>query len=239
MSVWNKTDPTGSEKTKYGDDRLRGAKEALQDAFQKHCHFPVDVDDPELHYKGEEGESSERPSAGSSGIYFDTEKNELQVDNGSTWTTVGLSFDTGTTSYFYQSVAPVGWTIETGHTDRMLLTSTSSAGDDGGSYGGSVQRTNDGNHRHDVCVFTNTGGNVGITFYETWTSAGMNISRNTGLWHLDIVAASIFGKGSSSFSSISDGQKGYSSYTSNTHTHNVSHDESDHMIAKGLICVKA
>lgn len=118
MANWDVSTPAGSDLLSQGDDKIRELKVAILDSLRcddvegNESIFPGSNPStaPVFRYRGLKGTTIERPSAGQYGLYFNTTRNTLQRDNGSSWEDVGTVIPAGTAMSFYQSSAPVGWT---------------------------------------------------------------------------------------------------------------------------------
>jgi len=108
---------------------------------------------PVYRYRGLKGSTVERPTAGQYGIYFDTTRNVVQRDNGTSWDDVGTLIPSGTRMVFYQASAPVGWTA-VALNDKFLRVVT--AGGTGGSTGGTIAASMPLTHTHTTGNFTLT-----------------------------------------------------------------------------------
>ena len=114
MSVFDVSTPTGAEAMSSVDDRIREVKVAIQDALRGgdaegvEAIFPGDapLTAPIFRYRGLIGSEAAKPSAGQYGLYFNTSKNIIERDNGTSWDRVGDFFDSGTSMVFFQASAP-------------------------------------------------------------------------------------------------------------------------------------
>ncbi len=160
MGNWDISTPSGSDPKSQGDDRIRELKSALQEALRGGTSegdlaiFPGSAPStaPVFHYRGGKGATGARPASGQSGIYFDTTRNALQRDNGSTWDDIGTLIPTGTVMCFFQAAAPTGWTQVTTQNDRVLRVVSSA----GGGSGGSINTSTGLAHTHTVNSHTHT-----------------------------------------------------------------------------------
>jgi hypothetical protein len=142
MSVWNTSTPAGSDLLSQGDDKIREMKTAIQDALRGDESEGVEAifpgaspsTAPVYRYRGLKDTTANRPTAGQYGLFFDTTRNVLQRDNGTSWDDVGAVIPSGTKMVFYQASAPIGWTA-VALNDKFLRVVTS--GGTGGSTGGS------------------------------------------------------------------------------------------------------
>lgn len=89
---WDKTTPAGSGALSQGDDEIRDMKEELENALQANTTegvesiFPgSDPTNPVFRYRGLKGTTAARPTSGQYGLYFDTDRQVLQRDNGTSW----------------------------------------------------------------------------------------------------------------------------------------------------------
>lgn len=140
--TWDITTPTGSEAANQGDDRIRELKADLQVAFRcqtadgDEAKFPgADLANPIYRYRGLKGSTGARPVSGQCGTFFDTTRNVLQRDNGSTWDDIGTVIPAGTVMIFYQAAAPVGWAQVVTQNDKALRVVS---GGSGGTAGGTL-----------------------------------------------------------------------------------------------------
>lgn len=141
MSVWDITTPAGSDPKSQGDDRIREAKAAIQEALQGgvaeglEAIFPgvTPTTAPRFSYRGLKGSTGSRPVAGQYGLYFDTTRNVLQRDNSSTWDDVGTVIPAGTVMPFFQAAAPVGFTQVVSQNDKVLRVVSGVGGGAGGT----------------------------------------------------------------------------------------------------------
>jgi hypothetical protein len=160
MGVWDISTPAGSDPKSQGDDRIRELKSALQEALRGGTSegdlaiFPGSAPStaPVFHYRGGKGATGARPASGQSGIYFDTTRNALQRDNGSTWDDIGTLIPAGTVMCFFQAAAPTGWTQVTTQNDRVLRVVSSA----GGGSGGSINTSTSLAHTHTVDSHTHS-----------------------------------------------------------------------------------
>lgn len=163
MSVWSTTTPVGSDLLSQGDDKIREMKVAIQTALRAGEVAGDDVEGveaifpgaspstaPVYRYRGLKGTTAERPTAGQYGFYFNTTRNVLQRDNGTSWDDIGGSFPSGTKSIFCQSSAPVGWTQDVTNNDKALRVVSGS----GGGAGGVVSFSQYSNHTHTTSAHT-------------------------------------------------------------------------------------
>ncbi|MBK8871606.1 MAG: hypothetical protein IPN19_11340 [Elusimicrobia bacterium] len=148
MSNFDVTTPAGSDLLSQGDDKIREFKLAMREALRAGEVAGDDIEGveaifpgsspataPVYRYRGLKGTTAERPTAGQYGLYFDTTRNVLQRDNGTSWDDIGQNvIPAGTKMVFYQASAPVGWTAVAVN-DKFLRVVT--AGGTGGSTGGS------------------------------------------------------------------------------------------------------
>jgi len=162
MANFDVTTPVGSDLLSQGDDKIREFKNAMLDALR--CGEAEGVEsvfpgsspstDPVFHYRGLKGTTIERPTAGQSGLYYDTTRNVLQRDNGTSWDDIGQNIiPSGTKMVFYQASAPVNWTAVAVN-DKFLRVVT--AGGTGGSTGGTMAASTDLAHTHTTASHTLT-----------------------------------------------------------------------------------
>lgn len=160
MANWSISTPAGSDLLSLGDDTIRAGKAAIQEALRAGAVAGDDIEGveaifpgsspstaPVYRYRGLKGTTAERPTAGQYGLYYDTTRNVLQRDNGTTWDDVAAAIPSGTKMVFYQASAPVGWTA-VALNDKFLRVVT--AGGTGGSTGGTVAASTSLAHTHTV-----------------------------------------------------------------------------------------
>lgn len=163
MSTWNTSTPAGSDLLSQGDDNIRGFKTAIQEALRAGMVAGDNIEGveaifpgaspstaPVYRYRGLKGSTVERPTAGQYGLFFDTTRNVLQRDNGTSWDDIGGSFPSGTSTVFCQASAPVGWTKSTSNNDKALRVVSGS----GGGTGGTVSFSDYSNHTHTASAHT-------------------------------------------------------------------------------------
>jgi hypothetical protein len=147
MGNFDVTTPAGSDLLSQGDDKIREFKTAVREALRAGEVAGDDIEGveaifpgaspstaPVYRYRGLKDTTGNRPTAGQYGLFFDTTRNVLQRDNGTSWDDVGAVIPSGTKMVFYQASAPVGWTAVAVN-DKFLRVVT--AGGTGGSSGGS------------------------------------------------------------------------------------------------------
>ena len=167
MGNFDVTTPAGSDLLSLGDDKIREFKTAVREALRAGEVAGDDIEGveaifpgaspstaPVYRYRGLKDTTANRPTAGQYGLYFDTTRNVLQRDNGSTWDDVATVIPSGTKMVFYQASAPVGWTAVAVN-DKFLRVVT--AGGTGGSNGGTVAASTSLAHTHTVDSHTHTG----------------------------------------------------------------------------------
>lgn len=178
MSVFDITTPAGSEAANQGDDRIRELKAALLDALRSggtegdESVFPGSAPStaPVHRYRGLKGSAAARPPAGQYGLFFNTTRNVLQRDNGSSWDDIGTMIPPGTIMTFFQAAVPTGWTQVTTQNDKVLrVVNDTTGGNTGGTTGIStgifhtvlahVHGLPDSTHSH---VLTNAGTESGV-----------------------------------------------------------------------------
>ncbi|MFC1794371.1 hypothetical protein ACFL3Q_12380 [Planctomycetota bacterium] len=176
MGVWDITTPDGSKDVRDGDDRIREAKRALQEALAAHGVFPGDNPSTAPIYipRGQTGTTAAKPVASKGGFYFDTDVGGMQWSDGSTWRSLG--FPTGTVMIFFQAAAPSGWTKSASHNDKYLRVVSGSGGGSGGSSGCA------GGHSHTVNAHTHQwlNGN-GSGYCATYQSDGASSQTFSGM----------------------------------------------------------
>ena len=163
MGNFDVTTPVGSDLLSQGDDKIREFKLAMREALRAGEVAGDDIEGveaifpgaspstaPVYRYRGLKGTTAERPTAGQYGFYYDTTRNVLQRDNGTTWDDIGGSFPSGTSTVFCQASAPVGWTKSTSNNDKALRVVSGS----GGGTGGTVAFTEYSNHTHTASPHT-------------------------------------------------------------------------------------
>ena len=167
MANWSISTPAGSDLLSLGDDVIRAGKAAIQEALRAGEVAGDDIEGveaifpgsspstaPVYRYRGLKGTTAERPTAGQYGLYFDTTRNVLQRDNGTSWDDIGQNvIPSGTKMVFYQASAPVNWTAVAVN-DKFLRVVT--AGGTGGSTGGTMAASTSLAHGHTVASHTHT-----------------------------------------------------------------------------------
>lgn len=154
MGNFNTATPAGTDLISLGDDNIRELKTALQEALRGgtteglEAVFPgtAPTTAPVFHYRGLKGNTGARPASGQFGLYFDTARNVLQRDNGSTWEDVGSVIPSGTVMVFYQAAAPVGWTKVVTQNDKALRVVSGDGGGTGGTHALSTPPSTSHNH---------------------------------------------------------------------------------------------
>ncbi len=145
---WDVTTPAGTEAVSQGDDRIREFKVDVQASLRANDAtlgnagaFPgADVANPKYHYRGLKGTTAQRPAAGNYGLYVNTDTATIQRDNGSAWEDIGTTpayagpIPAGTKMLFYQTIAPIGWTIDSSINDRFVRVVSATGGVIGGSF---------------------------------------------------------------------------------------------------------
>lgn len=188
MGNFDVTTPAGSDLLSQGDDKIREFKTAVREALRAGEVAGDDIEGveaifpgaspstaPVYRYRGLKDTTANRPSSGQYGLYFDTTRNVLQRDNGSTWDDVATVIPSGTKMVFYQASAPVGWTA-VAINDKFLRVVTS--GGTGGSTGGTMAASTDLAHTHTTGNFTLT--SAEIPSHTHRLLAGQNASSGWG-----------------------------------------------------------
>lgn len=196
MGNFDVTTPAGSDLLSQGDDKIREFKVAMREALRAgevagdniegvEAIFPGASPStaPVYRYRGLKGTTAERPTAGQYGFYYDTTRNVLQRDNGTSWDDIGQNIiPSGTKMVFYQASAPVGWTAVAVN-DKFLRVVTS--GGTGGSTGGSGLTPSStitlahihtvAAHTHDLANHTHTGpSHTHSVPRDGWGSSGVS-----------------------------------------------------------------
>lgn len=90
--TWSTSTPAGSDSLANGDNIIRELKTDIQTALRGddtegvEAVFPgSDTANPVYRYRGLKGTTAARPTAGQYGLYFDTTRQVLQRDNGTSW----------------------------------------------------------------------------------------------------------------------------------------------------------
>ena len=189
MGNFDVTTPAGSDLLSQGDDKIREFKLAIREALRAGEVAGDDIEGveaifpgaspstaPVYRYRGLKGTTAARPTAGQYGLYFDTTRNVVQRDNGTTWDDVATVIPSGTKMVFYQASAPVGWTAVAVN-DKFLRVVTE--GGTGGSNGGTVAASSSLSHAHTVASHTHTGPSHTHTVGGS-TDAGGNHNHTIG-----------------------------------------------------------
>lgn len=130
--VWDATKPAGTDVVSAGDDIIRELKTDIATALTSTEGAPLSQDagkfpgasttTPTYHYRGLKGSTTNRPAAGNYGFYYDTTRNVLQRDNGTSWDDVAagpgsILFPPTVTAWGATSWTPTGgWTINATYT---------------------------------------------------------------------------------------------------------------------------
>lgn len=208
MGNFDVTTPVGSDLLSQGDDKIREFKTAVREALRAGEVAGDDIEGveaifpgaspstaPVYRYRGLKDTTANRPTAGQYGLYYDTTRNVLQRDNGTSWDDIGQNvIPSGTKMVFYQASAPVNWTAVAVN-DKFLRVVTS--GGTGGSTGGTVAASTSLAHTHTVASHTHTGpshthtitAEAAHTHAFTLTSFGTGIALGDG-WEEDGTTAS-------------------------------------------------
>lgn len=140
--TWDITTPLGSDPATQGAANIRQLKADLQTALRGgdvegvEAKFPgSDTSNPVFRYRGLKGATAARPTPGEYGLFFDSTRNVLQRDNGSSWDDVGTVIPAGSVTVWYQAAAPVGWTKINTQDDKALRVVSGAGGGTGGSKG--------------------------------------------------------------------------------------------------------
>lgn len=102
MGVFDTSTPAGTDPISQGDDNIREFKTGIQEALRggasegDEAVFPgsAPLTAPVFRYRGLKGTTGARPSSGQYGFYYNTTKNLLERDNGSTWDAIGVNPET-------------------------------------------------------------------------------------------------------------------------------------------------
>lgn len=154
MANFDEATPVGSNPVSVVDDNIREFKTAMKDSLRggaaegTESIFPgsAPTTAPVFRYRGLKGSTAARPTSGQYGIYFDTSRNSLQRDNGTTWEDIATNFPAGTVMIFAQASAPTGWTKLTTQNDKALRVVSGSTG---GAAGGTYPISGGVTHAHD------------------------------------------------------------------------------------------
>ena len=125
---WDVSTPAGSESKSLGDDRIREAKSAIQEALNYEGEFPGDdTNDPRFFYTPSTGTTSQRPSGSTNTavgmLFINKSSGTIEQYNGSGWDVIATTI-------------PLAGTI----TSAQISTEVAGAGLDGG--GGVPLRVN-------------------------------------------------------------------------------------------------
>ena len=128
---WDKNTPLGSETIRFGAQRIREMKQYIHDALSREHEFP---DNPR-HKGGKLGVLvvGSPPSVGNNSIGWDSSQKKLYVGNTCVFDTE--VFPSGTKAIFYQTTAPLGWSIIS-VSERLVYITKGSA--NGGVSGGTT-----------------------------------------------------------------------------------------------------
>jgi hypothetical protein len=180
MGNFDVTTPTGATAINLVDDRIREMKLAIQEALRggttegDEAVFPgaAPTTAPIFHYRGLKGTTGSRPTAGPSGLYFDTDRQSLQRDNGATWDDIASVFPAGTKMIFTQNSVPAGWTLYTDVNDSVLRIVSTTGGGTGGSAGVAAGITLA--HSHTVASHTHSISSDGAHTHTTTHTHGIS-----------------------------------------------------------------
>lgn len=153
MPNFDTTSPVGSKNRGEGANVIRELKSALVYSLRGgfsdglEAVFPGNnpTTDPIFRYRCKSGNSASIPSPGNGGLYFDTDKNTLRRDNGTSWDYISTNLPSGTKMGFYGTTAPAGWTA-VAINDKFLR--VVSSGLSGGSTGGTMAASTSLSHTH-------------------------------------------------------------------------------------------
>jgi len=128
MSTWDTTTPLNTESEKLGDDRIRDAKSAFQEAMQVESIFPgTDLANPICRRAPLKGTTAARPTATvayAGRWYFNSTTKTLQRNTTAPgWEDIAAPYDiipAASTMIFYQSAAPTGWAQITTYNDYTI-----------------------------------------------------------------------------------------------------------------------
>lgn len=171
MGNFDVSTPTGASAISGGDDNIREFKTAIQEGLRggaaegTEAIFPgsAPTTAPVFRYRGLKGSSASRPASGQYGLYFDTTRNVLQRDNGTSWEDIGTSIPAGTVMIFAQAAAPVGWTKLVTQNDKALRIVS---GATGGTAGGTLGLSGGVVHTHTVASHVHTIPEASIEHYH-------------------------------------------------------------------------
>lgn len=147
--AWDETSPSGSRDINLGDNDIRQVKADLRQYLATEHVSLADVPSTLTgHHKFLAGTTAARPAANANSrrIYFNTTRNQLEVENLSTtsfpegspgWNAAGIPFlPSGTAMVFYQAAPPTGWTaVAVNDKALRVVTSGGSGGTNGGTNG--------------------------------------------------------------------------------------------------------
>lgn len=244
--AWDLLTPTDDTKVQDSDEIIRQLWEDVEDILQSNGHFPISTAAPKWQYKPGRGDTASRPTAALGGLYFNTDTNELQRSNGTSWEVVGVSFSNPTKMWFYNTAAPVGWTTDTGPNARFLFIDSAAGGTTPTHSSWTVTLASAGAHRHYFAKgYKNTSYNpdwAGVRMYAagSWddefalsgafaASETTNVNRDPGAGTIRTGRAQISGTWSS-------GQN-FGTTSNSTHTHTY-HQLSGHGVVCGLIATR-
>ena len=169
MSIWDITTPLGTESKSLGDDRIREAKAAIQNALLAGQANGVEAifpganpsTNPLYRPRFPKGTTGARPASGEYGFYINETTKTIDRDNGSSWEAVATLIPPGTVSIFYQATAPLGWTQIVTQNDKALRVVSAA----GGGTGGTIATSTTLAHSHTANAHTHVGGSHKHYFY--------------------------------------------------------------------------
>ena len=125
--TWDKTLPAGTNRLRDSDDYIRENQDCLDDAIDREHTFP-----------GTKGSTAGQHTPGACGVLkvdttanlgtgtgvagaisYDTTTSLIMRDTGSALSSIS-GFPSGTKMFFYQNLAPAGWTIDDSVADKVL-----------------------------------------------------------------------------------------------------------------------
>lgn len=185
--VWDTSTPAGSEAISNGDNRLREAKVAIENALLAQgssgveAVFPGSAPTTAPIYRPRflKGTTAARPAASADqGIYVNETLNTIQrCSTAPAWVDIATLIPSGTVMVFYQANAPTGWTKITTQNDKALRVTSGSGGSAGGTNAfstlGSGSSTDvEGAHTHAVSGTTGGASTAGTgNLYQPGTDA--------------------------------------------------------------------
>lgn len=129
--TWDATKPSGAQKIRLSDEEIRANWDALEDALDREHTFPGTLGGTAGIHSFPVGAAAPTGYEGRIAIVDDI----LQWYSNSAWRNIHDHFvPSGTKMLFAQATAPVGWTQDVTHNDKMLRVVSGEGAGTGGSW---------------------------------------------------------------------------------------------------------